>query len=252
MKPFETLVEEAWEAPFSGWDFSWLEGRQVTPPLSWDYPTLARERLRGIQSVLDMDTGGGELFASLAPFPPLARATESYPPNIPIARARLEPLGVHLDACNTTRRLPYAEGTFDLVLNRHGSYPPAGVLRVLKPGGIFLTQQVGGRNEMRLNALLQDNPEFPYDFWTLAYARKRLEKAGFEILQAREEFPLSEYRDIGAVVYTLRVISWQIEGFTPEKYLDRLRTLDGIIRREGRLVVPEHRFLIEARKRERV
>jgi SAM-dependent methyltransferase len=156
---------------------------------------------------------------------------------------------VRVDTFSTTYRLPYPSATFDLVLNRHGSYPPGGVLRVLKPGGIFLTQQVGGRNEFRLNELLQERPAHPYAYWTLDYARLKMEKAGFTILQAREEFPQSEYRDIGAVVFYLRHIPWQIEGFTPDRYLDRLREMDALIRREGRLVVPEHRFLIEARKR---
>jgi hypothetical protein len=50
------------------------------------------------------------------------------------------------------------------------------------------------------------------------------------------------------VVYFLRIIAWQIEGFTPEAYLDRLLAIDEIIHREGRLVTHEHRFLLEARR----
>jgi SAM-dependent methyltransferase len=248
MKSFSELVSEAWEAPFAGWDFSWLQGRHISLPLSWDYLALAKTHLRQSTAVLDMDTGGGELFASLAPFPPVAHATESYPPNIPLARARLEPLGVHLDAVDTSHHLPYPDAAFDLILNRHGSYPPADLFRALRPGGIFLTQQVGGKNETRLNELLQEQPHFIYAHWDLAYAQREIEAAGFSILQAREEFPQSEFRDVGAVVYYLRIISWQIEGFTPTAYSDRLRQIDALIRSEGKLVVPEHRFFIEARK----
>ncbi len=35
-------------------------------------------------------------------------------------------------------------GRFDLILNRHESYHPGEIARVLAPGGTFLTQQVGG------------------------------------------------------------------------------------------------------------
>jgi hypothetical protein len=56
------------------------------------------------------------------------------------------------------------------------------------------------------------------------------------------------WEHFGAVVFYLRVISWQIEGFTPALYLDPLRAMDAIIRRDGMLVVSEHRFLIEAQK----
>ena len=38
--------------------------------------------------------------------------------------------------------LPFADNSFDLVLNRHDSYDVNEVRRVLKPGGYFITQDV--------------------------------------------------------------------------------------------------------------
>jgi len=248
MKDFSELVEEAWNAPFSGWDFAYLRGRYIDHPLSWDYPALARQALAQTRAVLDMDTGGGELFASLAPFPPLACASEGYPPNLPIARARLEALGVRVERTFEGQPLPFASGLFDLVLNRHGYYDPAEVLRVLRPGGRLLTQQVGGRNQIGVNQLLQDHPLHPYASWTLDFAKTQLLQAGFEILAEAEEFPPVEFMDIGALVYFLKAIPWQVEGFTPVKYMDRLARIDAQIRREGCLRTHEHRFLLEARK----
>jgi hypothetical protein len=75
-----------------------------------------------------------------------------------------------------------------------------------------------------------------------------LRQAGFEVLNAAEEFPESVFMDIGALVYFLKAISWQIEGFTPEKYLDKLERIDALIRSEGKFSSYEHRFFIEARK----
>jgi hypothetical protein len=34
---FDELVTEALTAPFSGWDFFWLDRRSWTEPLPWDY-----------------------------------------------------------------------------------------------------------------------------------------------------------------------------------------------------------------------
>ncbi len=248
MKAFNELVEEAWLAPFTGWDFSWERGRVLDQNENWDYAAIARERLSAVQSALDMDTGGGELLSSLGPFPPHTFATESYPPNVPIARARLEPLGIQLFDVEENRRLPFADGQIELVLNRHGSYNAQELSRVLAPGGRLLTQQVGGKNHIQLNELLQDEPSHPYAHWTLDYARRELVQAGFEILQAREDFPETVFLDIGALVYHLKVISWQIEGFEPGKFRDRLAAVDARMRREGGLTVRQHRFLIEARK----
>ena len=36
--------------------------------------------------------------------------------------------------------MPWGDGEFDLVMNRHESYDLAEVARVLSPGGLFLTQ----------------------------------------------------------------------------------------------------------------
>jgi hypothetical protein len=79
-------------------------------------------------------------------------ATEAWPPNVPIAAARLRPLGIPLvqDECapdnigqdNTERgRLPFRDGAFALVANRHEAFLAAEVNRVLSPGGVFITQQ---------------------------------------------------------------------------------------------------------------
>jgi SAM-dependent methyltransferase len=245
---FLRQIDEAWQAPFAGWDFSWLEGKYTETDPHWSYKDMARQRMHGIQAMLDMDTGGGEVLASLAPFPAHTWATETWDKNIPVARARLEPMGVKLCVPERDEDLPFEAETFDLILNRHGSYHAGELLRTLKHGGLFLTQQVGGQNQWHLNELLQEHPEFIYSYWTPALAREQLTRAGFEILQTQEDFPEAHFLTIGAVVYNLRIISWQIAGFTPEAYLDKLYAIEQIIQRDGMLVTHAHRFLIEARR----
>ena len=116
---FDRLVAEAEAASFSGWDFSWLDGRWIDSSPPWDYRQRVLAALPGVQSLLDMGTGGGEMLASLAPLPPDAWATENYPPNMPIARGRLEPLGVHVATGVADEALPFPDERFDLVINRH-------------------------------------------------------------------------------------------------------------------------------------
>jgi SAM-dependent methyltransferase len=143
---FDEFIRDGLSFPFSGWDFSSLGERWKTDEPSWDYPSLARNHMQGITSVLDLDTGGGELLSSLAPFPPQTWATESYTPNINVAKGRLEPLGVHVISNYTDVAIPLPDTSLDLILNRHGSYSEPELMRLLKPGGIFLTEQVGGQN----------------------------------------------------------------------------------------------------------
>ncbi len=245
---FLQIIQEAWKADFSGWDFSWLEGRYVEEEPAWDYRALVLERMKDVQAMVDMGTGGGEFFSTLRPYPTDTWATEAYVPNVPIARARLEPLGVKLVQVFDDNDLPLPGNHFDLAINRHESFSGKELARILKPGGKFLTQQIGCQNSTRLNELLEETNTYEYADETLEKQVASLTSAGFEILQAREDFPVAAFRDIAAVVYYLKVISWQIPGFTPEAYLEGLEKIHATIQREGELVVPEHRYLIEAVK----
>ncbi len=245
---FDDLIEKALALPFSGWDFSFLIDRWKTRPPTWDYPAMARNLMQGITSMLDQDTGGGEILSSLAPFPPHIWATESYPPNIPVAKNRLEPLGVQVISNYTISSIPLPDSSLDLVLNRHGGYSEIEILRLLKPGGIFLTQQVGGKNDIKLNELLQETVEFQYSYWTKDLITRQLQDAGFELHTVKEDFPPAEFTDIGAVVFCLRIISWQIADFSIDKYRDKLYAIHQDILANGPLKVREHRILVEAHK----
>jgi SAM-dependent methyltransferase len=246
---FEELLEEALNEGFSGWDFSFMHGRWRESPPSWDYRALVIARCERAASLLDMGTGGGEFLASLPYLPADTSATEGYPANLPIARRRLGPLGVHVAPPLPDGDLPFADGRFDLVINRHEAYRASEVQRILRRGGRFLTQQVGGRDNVRLNHLLGATDERPYWDWTLARAVRELEEAGLRIVEAREEYPETVFLDVGAVVYYLNAVPWQIEGFSAEEYREGLWALHETIRKDGGLVVTSHRFLIEAENR---
>lgn len=246
---FNALIQEGLSQELTGWDFSWLARRTRESPLPWDYRRLVLDRLAGIEALLDLGTGGGELLASLAPLPPDTCATEGYLPNVSVARRRLEPLGVRVaDVSELGDRLPFEAASFDLVIDRHNGCDAGEVYRVLRPGGRYLTQQVGGENCMDLNRFLQDELYYAYGDMSLAGDVRRLEAAGFRILDQRQAFPGLAFLDIAAVVFYLTAIPWQIEGFSVEKYRGKLFQMHRIIQSEGEFVVKEHRTLVEAEK----
>ncbi|MBN1440239.1 MAG: class I SAM-dependent methyltransferase [Anaerolineales bacterium] len=245
---FEKIMQDAWRQDFNGWDFSFVSDRMLETPPSWDYRKIVLERIRGVHSLLDLDTGGGEFLASLQPFPPETRATEGHPPNIPVAKSRLEPLGVKVVDTHAMPQLPFGDNTFDLLINRHGGILASEFFRLLKPSGRFITQQVGGRNCARLNEALNAQPDFLASAWTLDLAAKQLESAGLRILERKEEFPPVGFKDVGAVVYYLKAISWQVSDFSIEKYYDQLAEIHTTIQKSGTFTVEGHRFLLEAQK----
>lgn len=242
-------LEAEFARPFTGWDFSHLAERMEEAATPWDYRRLVAAALPTATAMLDMGTGGGEFLASLGPVPPVAMATEGYAPNLPIARDRLEPLGVRVVAVEEDSALPFGDALFDLVVNRHESYDPNEVRRVLRPGGRFLTQQVGGTNDRDLNRLLGAPGGDDFAGWDLAAARAGLVAAGLTVVTAEEAFPASRFRDAGAVVAYLKSVPWQVPDFSVSRYAERLLALHRRIVAEGPLAVGGHRFLLVAEQR---
>jgi SAM-dependent methyltransferase len=207
--------------------------------------------VRNSKAVLDMDTGGGELFSYFAPFPTVAYATEAYAPNISLAQERLGPLGVEVVGLKEEEphRLPFEDTTFDLILNRHGYYWEPEIFRILQPSGVFVTQQVGDRNDIGIRELLGAPNAQPNIEWAdLAEAVANLETADFQIIKKIEDIYPQRFYDVGAIVYQLKAIPWQIPDFSIEGYFGRLMDIHKKIQRDGFVDVLEHRFFIIAEK----
>lgn len=236
------------KAPFKGWDFSHLNERMIEDKLPWDYIATAKKLVRKSKSVLDMGTGGGEIFSKLAPFPKHAVATEGYRPNIPVARKRLKPLGVKvIDFENASvKKLPFAAGEFDLVLNRHDAFDVKEVYRILRKGGVFLMQQVGKSNLDDLARAFGKKTK--YAIPPFGQIKKDLKKTGFNVKIFREFRGKTKFTDVGAVVYFLKAIPWAVPGFSVNKNLKQLEKLQRTLEREGELRFSHVRYLILARK----
>ncbi|TFG29354.1 class I SAM-dependent methyltransferase [Candidatus Thorarchaeota archaeon] len=245
------LADEAHQ-PFSGWDFSYISetGRMQSEPLPWNYASIILPYVRKTQTLLDIGTGGGEFLSLIQPLPKHTCATETYGPNVVIAKKQLEPLGVHVFHVEDDMDLPFREDKFELIINRHESYEPVEVRRILEPSGHFITQQVGEQNDIDINHLLGNEPPTDRDPWNAFYASKELEDLGFIVLEQKEAFPMTRFYDVGALVYYLNAIPWVVEGFSVEKYMDALLRVHDLILANGFIEVREQRFLIVAQNKE--
>lgn len=246
MKHWREIWKQEENHAFSGWDFSHLNGRQTSEPLPWDYRSEALKGLRPEHRLLDMGTAGGEFLMTLGHPYENTSVTEGYPPNFALCRERLEPLGVEVVESDGEGEMPFGDGWFDRVINRHESYLPSEVFRILKSGGRFVTQQVGGRNCFELRARLGfETPENAFD---LGHEKTRFEDAGFRILRAEECFGRCRFFDTGAVVFHAKIIEWEFPGFSVERCWERLLDIQREIESRGYIETTEHRFLIVAQK----
>jgi SAM-dependent methyltransferase len=240
----DELVTEAEAAPVDGWGFAWLDGRATEERPPWGYARVVARRMAGAAAALDLQTGGGEVLSEIPQRPTLLVATESWTPNLAIARRQL-PIVV---AAGNAGPLPFRDGSFSLVVSRHPVVTPWDeVGRVLAPGGTFLSQQVGaGSNRELTDALMGPQP---------VAAGRRADRAtsaaeavGLEIVDLRTATLRLEFHDVGAVVWFLRKVIWTIPDFTVDRYRRPLRDLHDRMLSDGPFVCHAQRFLIEARK----
>ena len=260
----ESLLSEAERQPFTGWDFSWLEGRTQVEPLPWDFEALAAERAGRSPDLLDMGTGGGERLSRLPGRPARTVATESWAPNVPIAARRLHPLGISVvhaegapdnvdqaperSAGEDGGRLPFRDGSFHLITNRHESFVASEVRRVLAPGGYFLTQQIGSGWARYFYRLLDLPMPQMSRRWDLPLAVAQVEAAGLQVVACDQADEVWRFLDLGALVWYLKVIPWAIPGFSIDAFRPRLAQLHEMLQVTGSLVVRMPHFWLEARK----
>lgn len=232
------------ETHFSGWDFSYLEktGRMHEGAIDWNYYNIVKRYFETSDAALDMGTGGGEFLSMLKPFPEVMCATESYEPNILLAKQRLEPLGVKIYSVKADKHLPIEDHRFDLIINRHEAFDEKEVSRILKPGGCFITQQVGGFNDRELHLLFGEKSL--YVDWKLNKATNQLRQVGFEIMMARETLTKTRFYDLGALVYYLKAVPWVLPNFSIAKYKHTLKNINDFIETQGFFDVSCHRFIV--------
>ena len=242
------LAEED-QAHIHGWDFSHIRGRySEEDDLPWDFRQIILAHLREEDELLDIDTGGGEFLRSLGHPAGHTAATEGYAPNVELCRETLLPLGIDFREMHDPSRMPFEDARFDVVVNRHGDYDAAELWRVLKPGGLFLTQQVGEENDRELVELLLPGSKKPFTGHNLRGQEERFAQAGFEILRGEECFRPIRFYDVGALVWFARIIEWEFVGFSVERCFDRLLEAHRQLEADGCLEGRIHRFCIVARK----
>jgi len=237
------------QQPFTGWDFSYLDGRMMEEQAPWSYTSRAAELMRQASSVVDMGTGGGERLLKLQEFwPGKIVATENHPPNFRLATERLSPFGVRVVDVQLTDLdpMPFRNGEFDLVLNRHSGLNAREVARILAPGGTFLTQKIHGLWAYDLMAVFDAKPQWP-DSTPDKYV-PQLKAAGLTIINTQEWSGRLSFTDVGAIVYYLKAVPWLVPGFSVETHSEYLLNLQHRLESGEGLSFSTRKYLIEAHK----
>ena len=242
--------QEEEKAKIIGWDFSYIEDRfdSEEDNLPWVYRTVIKKYVGENDRLLDIDTGGGEFLLSLGHPYHFTSATEGYPPNVELCRNKLTALGIDFHEMSDYSHMPFADESFDVVINRHGSYDINEIFRVLKKGGLFITQQVGELNDRELVELVLPSVPVTFSDHNLKSQVKLFENAGFQVIESGEAFRPIKFYDTAAFVWFAKIIEWEFVGFSVDKCFEKLLHVEEEILKNGFISGNIHRFYIAARK----
>lgn len=251
-RTFDDLIDEGTSVPVDGWDFSWFTGRAVEQRPPWQYQRLVAARLAQSRRVLDLQTGGGEVTAGAlnisGAHPERLVATESWPPNVALARSALAPWGGQVVECADSQ-VPVEPDSFDLLVSRHPVVVrwPA-VARAMAPGGMYLSQQVGQGSVRELTEAMIGPYEIS-DSRNPDLTATAAQRAGLTVTRLEIASLPMEFADVAAAIVFLRKVIWIVPEFSVERYRRQLLALHERIVRDGPFRATSERFLIECRDR---
>jgi SAM-dependent methyltransferase len=246
-------LRESWQAEESiarikGWDFSHVNNKVKEDEMPWNYKQLIQRYIKENDKILDIDTGGGEFLLSLKHPYELTSATEGFAPNVALCRQRLGELGIDFREMTDYSRMPFGDDEFDVVINRHGAYDAEEIYRILKPGGIFITQQVGEDNDWDLVKRLLPEAKKKFPGHNLQKQVETFESCGFTALEKDEAHKPICFYDTGALVWFAKIIEWEFADFSVERCFQQLLEIEKEIGANGFVEGTVHRFYFVVRK----
>ena len=176
-------------------------------------------------------------------------ATEGWAPNLPVARQRLQTIGVPVVEYDPDRGrpMPFDDARFDLVMNRHESFDVPELARVLTPGGVFVSQQVGGDDMPEIFGWFGGSPVAPAN--ELEPACAELSRVGFTVAEAATWAGIACFHDVEALVIYLALVPWAVtDDFAVGDHLDTLLDLHRQAERGQPIEVTDTRFWFRAVK----
>lgn len=233
----------------SGWDFARV--RWDRDPTPWQYDDVVRRYLPRESHVLDIGTGGGEVFLGMAADFGSGIGIDLDPEMIQVADSNRHEQSIrHVRfAIMDARELQFPDEAFDVVLNRQCSVDVMETARVLRSRGVFVTQQVGQSNSLNiLHAFGWTPASFGEEWWQpVSELASCFRELGFHIeVQAEYDVPYW-FRDLPSLVFWLKAVPLP-EPFDPEKHW---RAVKAIVEKNSTargIRTNEHRELLVVRK----
>lgn len=224
-----------------GWDFSSMN--TVRDPVPWDYLSEVQKRITRDMDVLDIGTGGGERFISLADSIKEGLGIDIDPEMIDVATKKTK------DTSNISFKVADANlgnisKKFDVILNRHAPYILSSVAKHLKSNGIFITQQVGEENMLNIKKVLDQESATP------TITKTGFESSELEVIEFQEYNVKYVVQDIESLVFWLKALNMLHADIATNTAIQQSGVLNKILKGnvdEKGFTTNEHRYFVIAK-----
>ena len=177
----------------NGWDFG--DVKVFSEGVEWDFVQEVKSRCNQTEVLLDIGTGGGENLLKLSPSLLLAIGIDLSNEMFQSAKTNLKNSSVSNVRFiqMPAEALQFPDGLFDVVTSRHAPFSSKEVFRVLKAGGLFMTQQVSESDKSNIKKAFGRGQSLDEKDGTLKerYIHE-LHEAGFSHVQTFE-YDATEY-----------------------------------------------------------
>lgn len=240
----------------TGWDFSVMKTER--DPIPWQYVELVKQYLKPSDYVLDLGTGGGEIFLKLANSYKKGVGIDRDPNMVKTAKEKISTEltdKISFEVMDTND-LTFSDSTFDVVIDRQAPVPVDEIIRILKTNGYFITQMIGKNNMQNINR--EFNPNFVSKSKLKGDAKSLAEKFlknGCSVI-AVCSYNVNYYvKDVASLLFWFKAIrshghatSAIPEDFTVEKYWKQINNFLDKYKTPRGFVTNEHRELLIIRK----
>jgi len=233
----------------TGWDFSPMRAERA--PVPWNYSDVVRQFLTNTDCVLDVGTGGGELFLPLAPYFRKGIGIDHSTKMIEQAlqnKAAQRIANVDLVVMDGNS-LEFPEAQFDVVLNRHCGVNVSETARVLRANGHFVTQQVAYRSTLNILKAFGWTPASFGDTWWTRVERlaAEFEQRGCRVVAKAEYDVRYWFCDVESLVFWLKAVPLP-EPFDVEKHWEVVNRIIKEYSTPRGIETNEHRELLIVQK----
>jgi SAM-dependent methyltransferase len=231
-----------------GWDFSRMQ--TARDPVPWDYMEIVPRYLQRSDAILDVGTGGGERLIAFSQYFGTGVGIDPDPEMIGAARENgaLHPNVTFVEM--GAEALAFPEATFDVVLTRHAPVCVPEVVRVLKPGGYFVTQGIGALNMANIREAFGTGSSVQYeeDYRSSIDEFTRL---GCRIVATGSYNVRYWVKDIPSLIFWFKAIAGANEvpeGFSIDRDWQAVSRIIAECSSPGGVLTNEHRTLLVAQK----